>query len=574
MVSSRFSPRIAAGYLLPIAAAVGAVATLVCLFCWATALGVRRYYMTAQSFDYDVRDYGAKGDGVGKDTAALQAAIEMAAARGGGVVILPPGRYLSGTIHLRNNVSLRLCGGAALIASADDADFDPYETPPSGSISRTSVSWTFANKFRRRDASLYGSRLLRETIDNPDTTYAHYSLILGDNVSNVSIEGSGTIDGNRIRRGGPKLIALKNCHHITVRGLTLRNAPSYNISLIGSEDVDLENLRLLNGYADGIDPDDSRFVRIANCYIDTWDDAICAKASLALGRRLATEDLVVTNCILITSNNGFKFGTESEGDLRNVTFSNCVVMHRGHGRAPITGIAIESVDGGRVDGVVVSNVVMRGVRTPIFLRLGNRGRGMFWKSPGEMRDITISNIVALDAVRPSLIDGLPGFPIRDVTLANITVSETGSGRFAGLAVPELPDAYPYGGMFGILPAYSLYARHVDGLSVSNWRARWDLADLRPAAVFDDVSDLQILGLHVAAARGPQAVALLNDVNEALIEAVSVAQPAASVVQVEGNRSRKIDVVDGSYQRFGAAGVASSAHKSMVRRIPRAPKDAG
>ena len=192
MVSSRFSPRIAAGYLLPIAAAVGAVATLFCLFCWATALGVRRYYMTAQSFDYDVRDYGAKGDGVGKDTAALQAAIEMAAARGGGVVILPPGRYLSGTIHLRSNVSLRLCGGAALIASADDADFDPYETPPSGSISRTSVSWTFANKFRRRDASLYGSRLLRETIDNPDTTYAHYSLILGDNVSNVSIEGSGT----------------------------------------------------------------------------------------------------------------------------------------------------------------------------------------------------------------------------------------------------------------------------------------------------------------------------------------------------------------------------------------------
>src|SRR5262249_19698938 len=184
------------------------------------------------------------------------------------------------------------------------------------------------------------------------------------------------IDGKRSRRGGPKLIALKNCRHITIRGLTLRNAPSYNISLIGSEDADLENLRIINGYADGIDPDNSRFVRIANCYIDTWDDAICAKASLALGQRLATESVVVTNCILRTSNAGLKFGTESEGDLRKVSFSNCVVMRRDFGRRPITGVEIESVDGGKVDQVAISNLLMSEVGTPIFLRLGNRGRGM------------------------------------------------------------------------------------------------------------------------------------------------------------------------------------------------------
>jgi polygalacturonase len=300
------------------------------------------------------------------------------------------------------------------------------------------VSWTFTSKFRHRDATLYGLRILRETADNPDTTYAHYSLILGDHVSNVTVEGSGTVDGNRIRRGGPKLIAFKDCRHVAVRGLTLHNAPNYNISLIGSEDVDLENLRIVNGYADGIDPDNSRFVRIANCYIDTWDDAICAKASLALGRRLATEELAVTNCILRTSNNGLKFGTESEGDLRNVKFSNCVVMRRDHGRAPIAGIAIESVDGGTVDGVTVSKVMMRGVRTPIFLRLGNRGRGMIWKSPGAMRDITISDIVAIDAAKPSSIDGLPGLPIRHVTLRNITVSEIGDGGHR----PGLPPYAP------------------------------------------------------------------------------------------------------------------------------------
>lgn len=466
-------------------------------------------------------------------------------------MVLPPGRYVSGTLHLRSNVALRLCAGAVLIASRDDADFDPYETAPPGSLSPTPVSWTFRARFRHRDATLYGLRMLRETADNPDTTYAHYSLILGDHISNVTVEGSGVIDGNRIRRGGPKLIVFKNCRHVAVRGLTLRNAPSYNISLIGSEHVELDNLRIVNGYADGIDPDNSRFVRIANCYIDTWDDAICAKASLALGRRLATEELAVTNCILRTSNNGLKFGTESEGDLRNVTFTNCVVMRRDHGRDPIAGIAIESVDGGTVDGVKVSKVVMFGVRTPIFLRLGNRGRGMMWKSPGAMRDITISDIAAIDAARPSSIDGLPGFPIRHLILANIAVDEIGNGRLAGLAVPELANAYPYGGMFGMLPAWSLYARHVDGLSITNWRSRWEVADPRPAAVFDDVGDLRIVGFGAPAAHGSQPMVLLNDVHKAIIQGLSADQPAVSMVQTEGSRTRKIDIIGEPYRSLGA-----------------------
>ncbi len=316
--------------------------------------------------------------------------------------MVPPGRYLSGTIHLRSNVTLRLIHGATLIASADDADFDPYEPPPAGSISSGRITWVVTNVLHPPFHAASKPDLLRKTVDNPDTTYCHYSLIVGDGVSNVNVDGSGTIDGNRTRRGGPKLIAFKNSAHLSIRGITLRNAASYNISLIGVEDADLEGLRILNGYADGIDPDNSRGVRIANCYIDTWDDAICAKASLALGRRLSTEDLVVTNCILKTSCSGFKFGTESEGDLRNVTLSNCVIIRRNHGRAPISGIAIESVDGGNVDGVAVSNVVTRDVRTPVFLRLGDRGRGMAIKHPGTMRNITISNIVALDAIRPSL----------------------------------------------------------------------------------------------------------------------------------------------------------------------------
>ena len=513
---------------------------------------------------YDVKTYGARGDGLAKDTWALQAAIDAAAKRGGGQVFLPPGKYLCGTLHLRSNVSLRLAGSATLIASQNDADFDPYEAPPCGSISSTAkLTWIVPLQLRRPLLPSGISAIAPETIDDPDTTYAHYSLIVGDQVANVTIEGNGTIDGNRARRGGPKLIALKNCHHICVRGITLRNAPNYSVSLMGSEDADLEDLTIINGYADGIDPDDSRFVRIANCYIDTWDDAICAKASLALGRRLVTEDLVVTNCILRTSSSGFKFGTESEGDLRNVTLSNCLILRRAHDRAPMVGVALESVDGGEVSGVVISNVVMRGVRTPIFLRLGNRGRGMSPGYPGRMSDVTISNVSALDTSSPSSINGLPGFPIRNVTLANVNVQEIGGHRFLGLTVPELPQDYPQAEMFGTLPASSLYARHVNGFTVSDWQSRSERGDLRPAAIFDDVINLQILGFKAGATAGSQPVILLHDVDRAQIGPLSVEPPGSVLIQAESS-GKKIIAPTVSEPLYSAAGfriVEQSPHAS-------------
>src|SRR5215467_8604974 len=187
--------------------------------------------------------------------------------------------------------------------------------------------------------------------------------------------------------------------------------------------------------------------------------------------------------------------------------------------------------GGKVDEVAISNVVMRGVRTPVFLRLGNRGRGMIEPRPGDMRNISISNVLVLDSSEPSSITGLPGFPIHDVTLSNFTVSEAGAGISAGLEVPELPQDYPFGGMFGQLPAYSLYGRHVDGLIIRNWRTRWQSPDVRPAAVFDHVSNLQIVGFHAATAAGQKAVISLDHVSKALI---LTAAHASTASMVKGN----------------------------------------
>ncbi len=543
-------------------------AALVLAIAASAAILVRHGLNRSHAFCYDVRSYGARGDGLGKDTAALQAAIDAAAGHSGGTVIFPPGRYLTGTLHLRSNVSLLLEAGATLVASRDDADFDPYEPLPAGSYSTARPTWIVLPQMRRPLSGRAAASRKPDatTIDDPDTSFGHYAVIAGDRVSNVSIEGAGTIDGNRNRRGGPKLISLKDCRHITIRGITLRNAPNYNVSLIGTNDADLEGLTILNGYADGIDPDNSRFVRIADCYIETRDDAICAKASLALGRRLATEDLVVTNCILRTSNSGFKLGTESEGDFRDIAFSNSVVARRAFGRAPITGVAIESVDGGEISGIAVSNIVIRGARTPIFIRLGDRGRGMRVRTPGSISDVSFSNIIALAAARPCSFDGLPGYPIRRVTVADVDVEEIGGHRFDDAPVPELPQAYPQGEMFGPLPAYALYARHVDGLTVSNWRNRWKRPDMRPAALFDDVRDLRVFGFaaHDSARRAP--LILMRNVSGARLQSLSAGKPSALLLETRGADTRNVEVVTSGGTCNGGSGF------EVFDRIPRAPLD--
>ena len=153
---------------------------------------------------FNVRDYGAKGDGAGKDTVAIQKAIDAAEAQGGGTVLVPPGKYLSGTIHLKSNVTLHLDNGSAIIASPDKNDFDRYETLPFKSVS------------------------------DVETTYFHFGLITAESVHNIAIVGQGTIDGNRTRRGGPKTVAIKLCQYVTIRGITVKNSPNYSISFWGS----------------------------------------------------------------------------------------------------------------------------------------------------------------------------------------------------------------------------------------------------------------------------------------------------------------------------------------------------
>ena len=459
---------------------------------------------------YDVREYGAKGDGVAKDTAAVQKAID-AAAQAGGVVFVPAGRYLCGTIHLRSRITLHLAPGATILASPDNGDFDPYE---------------------KLDYASHADQ---------ETTYFHYALLAGEDIQEVAIHGEGVIDGNRKRRGGPKPIALKNVQHISIRGITVRDSPNYAISFLGCDYVDVDGVTILNSYADGIDPDSSRYVRIANSFIDSYDDGICPKASLVLGKPRSTEHLTVTNCNIASSSNNIKLGTESSGDFKDIAISNCTIFRRPQNASrDLSGLAIESVDGSHVDGIVVSNLNMQGVYNPIFIRLGNRGRGLTPPTPGSLENVSITNVIATGSVMTSSITGLPGFPVRHVNLDNVQLTmKGGEDRVSDLNVPEVTEKYPESGMFGTLPAYGLYSRHVEGLTIRNVQTRWQQQDVRPALIFDDVKNLDLDAFKTDTVAGAEPLIWLNRVADAFIHGAHVPVAANRFLRLTQTSEREV-----------------------------------
>jgi len=468
--------------------------------------------LPAASAIINVRDYGARGDGRSRDTAAIQKAIDAASRQGGGTVLLPAGSYLCGTLHLRSGVAIEIARGAILLASPNAEDFDKYEALPF------------------------------KPVDDHETTYFRHALITGEELEDVAIYGYGVIDGNRSKRGGPKPVALKRCRRVSIRDLSIRNSPNYAISLLGCEDVLIDGVRILNSYSDGIDPDCCRFVRIANCYVDSWDDAIVLKTSQALGEPRPTEHVTISNCVLRTSCNHFKLGTESRGDFRNIVLSNCVMLNRDSGRPAISGVAIESVDGAHIQGVTVSNVSVEGARTPIFVRLGNRGRGMATPKPGSLSDVLISNVVARGGLLASSITGLIEQPVRNITLSGIRIEMEGGGAFTGLQVPEHPAKYPEASMFGPLPAYGLYARHVEGLVLRDVETRGSAPDERPAVVMEDVRGFELAGFQAPAVKGKLPVIWLRNCADGLVTGTKLAAETPLFIRVAGSASKHIALV--------------------------------
>lgn len=313
-----------------------------------------------------------------------------------------------------------------------------------------------------------------------------------------------------------------------------------------------------------------RRVSITGCNIDSGDDAIVLKSTSARPCR----DVVVSACVVRSTCNALKLGTESNRGFQNIVLTGCTIYD-----TRLAGVALEMVDGGTMDRVVVSDITMTGVGTPLFVRLGNRARpfmeGMDKPGQGRMHNITISNIEATGAGRTGCaIAGLPEAHLENVTLSNLRLSFAGGGTIeqAARAIPEEPEKYPEYGMFGALPAYGLYCRHVDGLKLTNVQLQVATGDKRHAIVLDDVQDAQLDGFSAAYATGAAAPLRLTDTRDVLIRGCRPAAGTDVFLQVQGSRTEGVTLTGNDFRGVkkvmaAEAEVAATAVAQSANRAP-------
>ena len=494
---------------------------------------------------YDVRAFGAVGDGKALDTVAINQAIDAAAAAGGGTVVFPAGTYASYSIHLKSNVGLYLDHGATILAADPPAEGQPggYDAPEPN-------AWDKYQDFGH--------------------THWHNSLIWGEGLENISITGPGRVFGRGLTRGfgrkdplpgeprpprpavpppdegtaaapfgypnphdtlgtgiGNKAIALKNCRNVIFRDFTIYHGGHFGILATGVDNWTCDGLKI-DTNRDGIDFDCCQNVRVANCTVNSPnDDGICPKSGFGLGHKRATQNVTITNCQVSGYDEGtlldgtyqrtprqrggptgrIKFGTEANGGFKNITISNCIFEY-------CSGLALEEVDGGWMEDVTVTNLTMRDiVNAPIFIRLGSRLRGPDNPPMGVARRIKIDTVVASNvaAAQAILIVGIPGSRIEDVTLSNILIEYQGGGtkEDAARVVPEDEKGYPEPGRFGRLPSWGMFARHVKGLSLDHVELRPANADLRPSIILDDVVEADFDHVKATPAAGGPTVVLKN-----------------------------------------------------------------
>lgn len=414
----------------------------------------------------------------GLSTRAIQAAIDAAAASGGGIVRLEHGDYRSGTLVLRSNVRLEVARGARLLASTDLADY------PEHVASRRTVM---------------------------DTNMGmNQSLIFAEGCANISIAGEGVIDGQGSRAnfpgaetshatpGRPFLIRVLDCRGVHIEGITLRDAACWMQNYLNCEELLIENITVSNQANfnnDGADIDGCRKVIVRNCLINSEDDGLCFKGA----SQRPTDQVLVENCRLYSTCNALKFGTDSQGDFRNVLVRNVEVggppddLPALHRRKAISGVSWESVDGGTVEDVYTHDVRIVRSRSPVFLRIEDRGRVKPEDprpAPGQVRRIVFEDVTGqADGPLAVMILGLPERPVEDVVLRRVRLGVTPADRPApdAAALPELRDAYPDATMFGeVSPAYALWARHARRVSFVDVRITPTGPDPRPPFATSDV----------------------------------------------------------------------------------------
>jgi polygalacturonase len=496
---------------------------------------------------FDVRHYGATGDGKTLDTPAVNRAIDAAAAAGGGLVIFSAGTYLCFSIHLKSRVHLQLQQGCILLAA--DSPLPGEQTGYRGGAYDAAEPNTAWDAYQD-----YGHN------------HWHNSLLWGEDIHDFSITGPGLIWGKGLSNGrgrkgdgapfvaeqagvGNKAIALKNCRNVVLRDFSILKAGHFGLLLTGVDNLTIDNLKI-DTDRDGMDIDCCQNVRVSNCTVNSpWDDGICPKSSYALGYARPTRNLTITNCYVTgtyelgavldgtfkkfdpadrTPRTGrIKCGTESNGGFINITISNCVFEG-------CQGYALESVDGALIEDITITNTTMRDlVSGPIFMRLGSRLRGPAASTKvGTLRRILISNLDCYNAPMKysSILSGIPGYSIEDVKLSNIYLHSAGGATAATEQPAELENHYPEPTMFGTTPAHGFFLRHMRNLEMSHVELATSAPDARPAFYLADVERADFFA--VTAARGAQGAFALHGVRDVRV-GWSRAAPDASIAGADG-----------------------------------------
>ncbi len=463
---------------------------------------------------FNVRTFGAAGDGKTVDTPAINKAIDAVAAAGGGTLIFPAGTYICFTIRLKSKVDLYLSRGCTVLAA---------DSPKPGETT-----------------GYHGGTYDPAGPAQPWEAYQDYghnhwpnSLFYGENISDFSITGPGLIHGKGLSHGtastragyanfvaeqagvGNKAIALKNCRNVLLRDFSVLHGGHFAVLATGVDTLTLDNL-LVDTERDGFDIDCCHNVRVSNCTVNSpSDDAICPKSSYALGYARTTENVTIANCFVTGAyelgslidgtwkksarghgNGRIKCGTESNGGFRNIAISNCVLEGS-------KGIAIETADGALVEDIAISNITLRDTDdAPIFLRLSRRNRGPAeTMRPGCLRRVLISNLVSFNSssVAAPILSGIPSNLIEDVKIDNCYLANAGLPAMLGsgasakpfpewhtVQVPENEDGYPDPNRFGATPSKGFFIRHLKNLEMSHVEIASPTPDPRPAFWLEDV----------------------------------------------------------------------------------------